>query len=142
LPKLYLVMLIAIAMSGQPGTSLTEQVRRAEIAFAKTMADRDHVAFTSFLAEEAVFVGTNRVFRSALWNRRTATRKTAVCIFPRVTEAASTTAFVPKRALWNQKTSGQAAAESVPKSAVTSIGRFCRRVVPNCPVAAWQFRRP
>jgi ketosteroid isomerase-like protein len=34
---------------------LTRQVTEAERAFAKTMADRDHAAFTRFLSEEAVF---------------------------------------------------------------------------------------
>jgi ketosteroid isomerase-like protein len=34
---------------------LARQVADTERAFAKTMADRDHAAFTSFLAEEAVF---------------------------------------------------------------------------------------
>lgn len=34
---------------------LREQVRRTEIAFAKTMADRDLAGFSSFLAEETVF---------------------------------------------------------------------------------------
>lgn len=38
--------------------ALREQVRAREQAFAKTMADRDHAAFTSFLAEEAVFAGS------------------------------------------------------------------------------------
>jgi ketosteroid isomerase-like protein len=33
------------------------ELRAAEIAFAKTMADRDHAAFVSHLAEDAVFVG-------------------------------------------------------------------------------------
>ena len=42
---------------------LREQVRLTEIAFAKTMADRDHKAFTSFLAEEAIFVGSRRTLR-------------------------------------------------------------------------------
>jgi ketosteroid isomerase-like protein len=42
---------------------LREQVRKSEIAFAKTMADRDHKAFGSFLAEEAIFVGPRRVLR-------------------------------------------------------------------------------
>jgi ketosteroid isomerase-like protein len=32
-------------------------VRAREAAFAKTMADRDHAAFTTFVSEEAVFVG-------------------------------------------------------------------------------------
>jgi ketosteroid isomerase-like protein len=36
---------------------LKEQVRQAEIAFAKSMADRDHAAFVSHLAPEAIFFG-------------------------------------------------------------------------------------
>jgi ketosteroid isomerase-like protein len=40
------------SMSGAP---LREQVLATERAFAKTMADRDFAAFTSFLSEEAVF---------------------------------------------------------------------------------------
>ena len=36
---------------------LAAQVRAAEIAFAKSMADRDHAAFVSHLADEAVFFG-------------------------------------------------------------------------------------
>jgi len=38
-------------------TDLIEQVRQSEIAFAKTMADRDWAAFGSFLAEDAIFFG-------------------------------------------------------------------------------------
>ena len=34
---------------------LTAEVRDAERAFAKTMADRDHAAFATHVAEEAVF---------------------------------------------------------------------------------------
>ena len=34
---------------------LKQQVTEAERAFAKTMADRDHAAFVTFLADEAVF---------------------------------------------------------------------------------------
>jgi ketosteroid isomerase-like protein len=37
--------------------TLEDQVRAAERAFAKTMADRDHAAFASFVAEDAVFWG-------------------------------------------------------------------------------------
>jgi ketosteroid isomerase-like protein len=36
---------------------LVAQVTAAEIAFAKTMADRDHDAFLSFVAQDAVFLG-------------------------------------------------------------------------------------
>jgi ketosteroid isomerase-like protein len=46
------------ASAQQPDVSaLAEQVRATERAFAKTMADRDHAAFASFLSEEAVFLG-------------------------------------------------------------------------------------
>lgn len=43
---------------GETPTELEEQVRAVERAFAKTMADRDHAAFTGFLADDAVFVGS------------------------------------------------------------------------------------
>jgi ketosteroid isomerase-like protein len=66
LPKLCLVLLISGPLFAQPPAALTEQVRRTELAFAKTMADRDHAAFRSFLAEEAVFVGAERVLRGAV----------------------------------------------------------------------------
>jgi ketosteroid isomerase-like protein len=65
LAKLYLVLILAATVSAQPNTNLMEQVRRTEIAFAKTVADRDHAAFSSFLAAEAIFVGPNRVLRGA-----------------------------------------------------------------------------
>jgi len=38
-------------------SELKEQVRKTEAAFARTMADRDHAGFTSFLADETVFLG-------------------------------------------------------------------------------------
>ena len=48
---------IVVASPGKPvQAELAEQVRATELAFAKTMADRDHEAFTSFLADEAVFL--------------------------------------------------------------------------------------
>jgi uncharacterized protein (TIGR02246 family) len=37
--------------------ALAAKVRAREAAFAKTMADRDHAAFATFVAEEAVFLG-------------------------------------------------------------------------------------
>jgi uncharacterized protein (TIGR02246 family) len=43
---------------------LASEVRAAETAFAKTMADRDLEAFVSYLADEAVFF-TGRVLRGA-----------------------------------------------------------------------------
>ncbi|HET9446923.1 MAG TPA: hypothetical protein VFO35_11715, partial [Steroidobacteraceae bacterium] len=43
---------------------LTQQVRDAENGFAATMAKRDHKAFATFIAEDAVFFGgENRAFR-------------------------------------------------------------------------------
>ena len=44
-------------------TALAGQVRETERAFAKTMADRNHAAFTSFLADEAIFLGDPRTLR-------------------------------------------------------------------------------
>ena len=47
--------------------ALAEQVRAAETAFAKTMADRDLAAFTGFVAEDAVFRGaTLRIGRAQI----------------------------------------------------------------------------
>jgi ketosteroid isomerase-like protein len=42
---------------------LQRQVGDTERAFARTMADRDHTAFVSFLADEAVFLGQQRTLR-------------------------------------------------------------------------------
>jgi ketosteroid isomerase-like protein len=36
---------------------LQDELRATETAFAKTMADRDHAAFATFIADEAVFFG-------------------------------------------------------------------------------------
>jgi ketosteroid isomerase-like protein len=51
-----------------------EEVRARETAFAKSMADRDLAAFTSFLSSEAVFVGVGGTTRgpqeiAAAWKR-------------------------------------------------------------------------
>ena len=46
-----------------PSTELAAQVADAERAFARTMADRDHEAFTVFLAEEAIFLFSGSVLR-------------------------------------------------------------------------------
>lgn len=51
------LMLPGCASAGgqtDPAT-LREQVMETERAFARTMADRDHAAFTRYLSEEAVF---------------------------------------------------------------------------------------
>src|SRR5918993_5242535 len=58
----------------QRGASPTDQVRAAETAFAKSMADRDHAAFTALLADDTVFWGGKGVLRgkaavAADWKR-------------------------------------------------------------------------
>jgi len=53
----------ALAASAETNAELQGQVRDTEQAFAKTMADRDHAAFATFLSEEAVFFGATRVLR-------------------------------------------------------------------------------
>jgi ketosteroid isomerase-like protein len=45
------------ARAKEPTETLAAQVRAREIAFAKTMADRDHAAFGTFVSEEALFMG-------------------------------------------------------------------------------------
>ena len=60
--KLMLFVVTCLATSQIPRaqtdvTPLANQVRDSERAFAKTMADRDHDAFASFLSNEAVFMG-------------------------------------------------------------------------------------
>ena len=51
------------AAAGAPTDDPKEEVRRTELAFAKTMADRDYVAFTSFLATDTVFFSRQGVRR-------------------------------------------------------------------------------
>ena len=54
-------LLCASAAYGQSNAALAAQVRDAETAFAKTMADRDHAAFAAWLADEAVFFGPTAI---------------------------------------------------------------------------------
>lgn len=58
LATLLLTFLAGTAGASEDPETLEAQVRAVEEAFARTMADRDHAAFTSFLADEAVFVGS------------------------------------------------------------------------------------
>ena len=44
-------------LQAETNEELREQVRKTEIAFAKTMADRDHAAFTKFLAADTIWLG-------------------------------------------------------------------------------------
>jgi len=69
-------LVIACATRGPPPPTADprEQVAASERAFAKTMADRDHAAFTSFLSEEAVFLSASGPLRgkakvAAAWRR-------------------------------------------------------------------------
>ena len=56
---------LAFAVGAHAATNdeLKEEVRKTETAFAATMASRDHAAFASFLAEDAVFFGRQGVRR-------------------------------------------------------------------------------
>src|SRR5262245_29575366 len=54
---------VGLAIAGASNEALVSQVRSTEAAFARTMANRDHAAFVTFLSEEAVFVGSSRVLR-------------------------------------------------------------------------------
>ena len=70
-------LLAGCAASAQPRVSreqATHEVEATERAFAKTMADRDHAAFTTFLADETVFFGGKEPLRgkaavAAAWKR-------------------------------------------------------------------------
>ena len=50
-------------LSSVDRAELERQVRETERAFAQTMADRDHAAFTRFLSDEAVFFAGPRAQR-------------------------------------------------------------------------------
>ncbi len=57
---------LAIAAQPVPAEAIDEwkaQVFAAERAFAKTMADRDHAAFTTFIADDALFFSPTKVLR-------------------------------------------------------------------------------
>ena len=62
-------------MAPRPGREqLVQQVTAAELAFAKTMAERDHAAFLTFVADEAVFLNDGKPLRGkaaigAHWKR-------------------------------------------------------------------------
>lgn len=56
------------------GADATDQVRAAETAFAKSMADRDFAAFSALVADDAVFVNGGKPLRGkgevlAFWKR-------------------------------------------------------------------------
>ena len=51
------VLAVVAARAAEPLEALAAKVRARETAFAKAMADRDHAAFATFVAEEALFLG-------------------------------------------------------------------------------------
>ena len=55
---LVLTLMASFAVA-QSNAELKEQVRQREAAFAKTMADRDHAGFVTFLASDVVFFSAN-----------------------------------------------------------------------------------
>ena len=68
MPLMRLILVVAtlaLAGCGRSGNpaDLREVVRRTELAFAKSLADRDPAAFASFLSAEAVFLGDSAVAR-------------------------------------------------------------------------------
>ena len=54
---LMLAGLLAAAAPAETNAQLADQVRQTETAFARTMADRDHAAFVSYLADETIWFG-------------------------------------------------------------------------------------
>jgi ketosteroid isomerase-like protein len=61
------IMLFAFAglLSAETNAELKEQVRKIETSFAKTLADRDAIAFATFLSEETVFASNGQATRGA-----------------------------------------------------------------------------
>jgi len=77
-PRWLTALCVATAVSAmaQPPdpVALARQVADTERAFARSMAERDHAAFVTFLSEQAQFFGGGRVLRgkaevSAGWKR-------------------------------------------------------------------------
>jgi ketosteroid isomerase-like protein len=54
---------LGMNVAAQSQSDLVQQVIATERAFAKSMADRDHAAFTTFLSEEAVFFSAPTALR-------------------------------------------------------------------------------
>ena len=55
----------ALIARGVTNDELREQVRKTEIAFAKTLADRNPAAFAAFLSKETIFMSSGRVSRGS-----------------------------------------------------------------------------
>lgn len=59
------LLFATVPANAETNAELKEQVRQTEIAFAKTMADRDAATFASFLAAETVFMSGGPATRGA-----------------------------------------------------------------------------
>jgi len=93
-----MVALSAMLLAGCAATPVApdraarvEEVRAAETAFARTMADRDLAAFASFVADDAVFVNGNEPLRGkpailAHWQRFFAGPQAPFSWTPRIVE--------------------------------------------------------
>ena len=57
------IVLSVAAFPSEEIEALAQEVRNREIAFAKTMADRDLEAFSSFISPEAIFFNGNDALR-------------------------------------------------------------------------------
>jgi hypothetical protein len=62
---LFTAELTLTLVRAETNAELEIQVRNTELAFAKTMADRDHKAFTRFLASDAVFTNGPKALRGS-----------------------------------------------------------------------------
>lgn len=65
-------LLLGACASTERTTELSLQVRTTELAFARTMADRDFGAFQRFLSKDAIFFGSHSIAHgvaqiSAVW---------------------------------------------------------------------------
>jgi ketosteroid isomerase-like protein len=49
-------ILLSVPLFAETNAEFKDQVRRTELAFAKTMADRDASAFATFLSKETIFI--------------------------------------------------------------------------------------
>ena len=58
-----LLLWMALPAPAETNDKLKEQVGRTEIAFAKTLADRNPAAFATFLSKETIFMSATRVSR-------------------------------------------------------------------------------
>jgi ketosteroid isomerase-like protein len=69
-----MLLVISAFTMAAPTADLQKEVADAERAFAKTMADRDHAAFASFLSSDAIFFSRVKVLHgkeevAAAWKR-------------------------------------------------------------------------